>query len=141
MTEDRYAHARQNAKAWAEEIIRLYKEWISDRETNEGKRTSEEIEDECREMPLSLLVRSGWYDPSHFPLKEDKQPSEYEILLSTGGPALRIIGDLDNGKPDSARLEIQDWGVPWQEANGTDIDYAELDTALLWFAGHFYYGE
>ena len=136
MTEDRYAHARQNAKAWAEELIDRWREDMGDVTDADH----EDIVERCRELPLSVLVRGPWYDPTDH--QRAAKPNEYEILLSTGGPALRIIGDLDNyGQPDNASLEMQDWGVPWRGANGMDIDYAELDAALLWFAGHFYYGE
>lgn len=38
----------------------------------------------------------------------------FEILLTTGGPAVRIMGELDaNGELDRAWLEVQDWGTPW----------------------------
>ena len=43
-----------------------------------------------QEDPLSVLVRSGWHSPG-----EKMEAAEYEILLSTGGPATRIVGDLD----------------------------------------------
>lgn len=147
MTEDRYTQARQNAKAWAREIIG---EWQKHKEADgydEEHNASQR--QRLEEMPLSILVRSGWYEPGS---GADKQ-QEYQILLSTGGPALRIRGELDNyGEPNNARLEMQDWGVPWQEATGmvpcADLDilarlnyYGELDAALLWFASHFYYGE
>ena len=40
----------------------------------------------------------------------------YEILLCTGGPAARIVGELnEDGEPTTARLEHQDWGTPWTE--------------------------
>lgn len=38
------------------------------------------------------------------------------VLLSTGGPALRIIGGLDEyGQPNEPRLQWQDWGTPWTD--------------------------
>ncbi|MDR6858912.1 hypothetical protein J2W96_005244 [Variovorax guangxiensis] len=43
---------------------------------------------------------------------------EFEILLCTGGPTVRIVGDLDHhGEPDRARIEYQDWFEPWREAH------------------------
>ena len=39
--------------------------------------------------PLSVQVRSGWCSPGSGP----GSPEEYEILLATGGPAARIIGE------------------------------------------------
>jgi hypothetical protein len=86
---------------------------------------------EIQESPLSLQVRSGWVSPG-----EEMEASEFEILLSTGGPALRIRGELDEHKqPDRAWLEYQDWGTPW-----TQYFDVEQDT-LLQFCQVFYFGE
>ena len=53
---------------------------------------AEEIADEMRESPLSVLVRQPqWYVPGH---PADSRPTEYELLMSTGGPAVRIVGEL-----------------------------------------------
>ena len=78
-------------------------------------------EDEARqridEDPLSLQVRSDWHG-----LGEELEPAEFEILLTTGGPACRIVGEIQNGEPCSPRLEVQDWGTPWTEYRDTDPD-------------------
>lgn len=66
--------------------------------------------------PLSIEVRAPWRaigDP-------DDTPDEFRILLSTGGPATRIVGELCDGEPSSARLEVQDWGLPWTEYTQAD---------------------
>lgn len=97
----------------------------------------EETRREIEESALSVQVRGSWYNPGD----PDKGGSaeEFEILLSTGGPALRIIGQLDDygqvyGEP---RLQWQDWGTPW-----TDHDTStEEDKAIAEFAGCFYFGE
>ena len=97
----------------------------------------EAITDYANGMPLSVLVRSGWYVPG----TPEQQPEEFEILLSTGGPACRIIGELDGGSvawQSGCRpvMQHQDWFKPW-----TEISY-DIDTnALLWFCEQFYYGE
>src|SRR6266436_6720207 len=57
---------------------------------------------------LSVSVRSEWQTPC-----SQLTPAEFQILLCTGGPACRIIGDLDGGDPTTARLEYQDWFTPW----------------------------
>jgi len=60
------------------------------------------------------------------------------ILLSTGGPAARIIGRLnDYNEPETATLQYQDWGTPWTTYPTT----AENEYTLLQFAAFFYYGE
>jgi hypothetical protein len=94
-------------------------------------------EDEARERiqedPLSVQVRSGWYSPG----EADQKPEEFELLLSTGGPAVRILGELDEyGEPSRAWLEVQDWGTPW-----THYFEPGVDDMLLEYAGHFYFGE
>ncbi|MEQ8849245.1 hypothetical protein [Botrimarina sp.] len=64
--------------------------------------------------------------------------TSYEILLTTGGPAVRIVGELDSyGEAESARLEVQDWGEPW-----TEYADADSDTPLAYCAalGQLYAG-
>ena len=101
--------------------------------------TEEELEqyhdeDEARqridEDPLSVMVRSDWVESG-----VEMKPAEYEILLMTGGPAVRIIGSLDeHGEPDRARLQYQDWGTPWTELfNPRDPE------TLIAYAGNFFY--
>ena len=92
---------------------------------------AELIRDRVREIPLSLLVRSDWHVPGG-----ESTYSQFELLLSTGGPAIRILGELDSyGEPYRPALQYQDWGTPWQRHPESNVD------ALLWFAGQFYYGE
>ena len=89
------------------------------------------IRDHVLEIPLSLLVRSDWHVPAG-----ESTYSQFELLLSTGGPAIRILGELDSyGEPYRPALQYQDWGTPWQRHPELNVD------ALLWFAGQFYYGE
>lgn len=87
-----------------------------------------------QEDPLSVQVRSGWASsPAEF------EAEEFEILLCTGGPACRIIGDLGRyNQPDRARLQYQDWGTPWTEY--LDMTSEERD-ALLTYCQQFYFGE
>lgn len=93
-------------------------------------------QDEARERieqdALSVEVRSGWVSIGS--MDELNQPEEFKILLSTGGPASRIIGELRNGEPYRARLQVQDWGTPWVDVIGAQ------DDALV-YASVFYFGE
>lgn len=97
----------------------------------EGYADADAVRKRIEEGPLSVQVRSGWYSPG----EPDNTPDEFEILLSTGGPALRIIGDLDRyGQPDRPRLQYQDWGTPWTEY--CDVDEETLTT----YCACFYFG-
>ena len=92
-------------------------------------------EDEARqailEDALGIQIRSDWGEPG------DLEPGEYMILLCTGGPAVRIIGQLDSCHPASAQIEYQDWGTPWTALPTSSAEEADL----LTYASQFYYGE
>lgn len=96
------------------------------------------------EDPLEVTVRTGWHAPG-----SDADAEEYCILLSTGGPASRIIGELDQfGQPETARLEVQDWGTPWTDAArdamasaSTLEEWQAIQPVLLAYAREFYFGE
>lgn len=82
----------------------------------------EDAEQRIHEDPLSIEVRSDWVSPG-----EEMTAGEFLILLSTGGPATRIIGELDeHGEPCRARLEAQDWFTPWTEYITTGPDHDAL---------------
>lgn len=86
------------------------------------------------ECPLSVEVRSGWYAPGEC---NASAPEEFMILLSTGGPALRIMGELgEHNEPTRAWLEYQDWGTPW-----THHYVKDFSETLLTFCQQFYFGE
>jgi hypothetical protein len=85
-----------------------------------------------QEDALSCQVRSGWECNA-----DAFTPAEFCLLLTTGGPAVRIIGELDGGEPSRARLEVQDWGTPWTEHCTTGED----NEALMSYARCFYFGE
>jgi hypothetical protein len=142
--------AEFNAKAHADEIASVFEAHQFCAEEGEGRHLSPEakavlkyheydgtnhtevaeaIEVSCQETALSVDVRSGWGTPGEL------EPEEFQILLSTGGPALRIIGDLQSNEPSCARLEFQDWGTPWTQWR-RDVDHEALD----WFCSLFYFG-
>lgn len=93
--------------------------------------SQESVQDRIQEMPLEICVRSGWVRS-----QEDMQPEEFMILLCTGGPAVRIMGELDhNNSVYSAWIEYQDWGTPWTQYFNAD------QSTLIEFCNHFYFGE
>lgn len=75
--------------------------------------------------PLEICVRSGWHH-----IGDDMVPEEFVILLCTGGPAVRIHGELDQyGEPCRVWVEYQDWGTPWTELVGLGDAYDLLTYA------------
>lgn len=157
-TEEReqLSHAEQNAEGWSDQITATWEAYGFCLEEGEGKYLSREakavlkehgfdgtnhdtvaewIADAMREAPLSVEIRDGWREPGD---GASLEPTEFRILLSTGGPALRIMGELNHGEPSRCWLEHQDWGTPWARYFSRS---AERASALLWFASLFYYGE
>ena len=93
---------------------------------------AEEARERIQESPLSVQVRSGWRSVGD----DHGDPEEFEILLSTGGPALHIRGELGaHCEPSRAWLEYQDWGTVWTQ-------YFDVEqTTLLAYCSVFYFGE
>ncbi len=92
----------------------------------------EDAEERIMEDPLEIKVRGDWRDQGF----EDEGPVEFYILLTTGGPAVRIMGELQDGEPHRAYLQTQDWGTPW-------TDYYEEGAAevLMSYCRCFCFGE
>jgi hypothetical protein len=104
----------------AEELAELEKE-AGDCEDRD------DAEQRIQEDPLSLQFRSGWCSS-----KADMEPEEFELLLSTGGPAVRILGELSGGEATRAILQVQDWGTPW-----TDYYEPGIGEVLMTYCGVF----
>lgn len=80
---------------------------------------------------LSVEVRSGWT-----PCGDTLTAEEFCILIATGGPAVRIRGELDEHlELRRAWLEVQDWGTPWSQY------FDASQETLLTYARCFCYGE
>jgi hypothetical protein len=92
----------------------------------------EDAEQRIHEDPLSLELSGTWA------LGDKPVADKAILLLGTGGPAVRLIVELDDGEAHRAYLQVQDWGTPW-----TDYIVSAPCTArvLLAYARCFYYGE
>jgi len=131
-------HAKQQARAQLDSIVDLMaalkrarsgEAILLDGEEMDG----EALEERAREWPLSVLVRSGWSIPGG-----QMTPTEYELLLCTGGPAVRIRGEISEyGDPATAMLECQDWFTRWEPliASTAETDALVGFAALFWFGG------
>jgi hypothetical protein len=94
------------------------------------------VRERIQESVLAVEVRGDWYTPGESQDDDTRSPAEFQILLSTGGPALRIMGELNEyGEPSHAWLETNDWGTPW-------VQYFKVSReTLLAFCQCFYFGE
>lgn len=114
-------------EAWNEENE---EEWLELVQAAGECTSREDAEQRIQEDPLSLEVRSGWTV-----LGDPLEAEEFNILLATGGPAVRIVGELDRNEPSRAWLEVQDWFTPWTQYIGASQD------VLLTYAQQFYFGD
>jgi hypothetical protein len=114
-----------------EDLLESELEELAELEDAAGECTDE---DEARQIiqedPLEVQVRSDWTNPG-----ETLEAGEFMILLCTGGPAVRIVGELNRGEPCRAWLEYQDWGTPWTQWFGVSSD------TLCEYAANFFFGE
>lgn len=121
-------HAISNAAAWLETIRDQLQRLKTACQSNDDS-AYETIREEIKESPLLVQVRSGWRS-----VGAQSEPEEFELLLSTGGPALRIIGDLGRFNcPEHSRMEWQDWGTPWTEYGPADPATLDAWAAQFWF--------
>lgn len=133
--------AKQNAESW----VKIVREGMTSLQALETEKAgsveydgetftdAESLRERLRESPLSVMVT--W--PHTSPGERPEAPEGYVILLSTGGPALRIVGDLSQWtEPENASLQWQDWGTPW-----TRFHPGEAADSVLDFARLFYFGE
>lgn len=119
-----------NAAPYLDSITALVKA-LTDAREEDDEEAAELAEQAIHEDALSVQVRSDWHD-----VGGSSDPTEFFILIATGGPAVRIIGTLDREEPDTARLEFQDWGTPWTTVPLTE----EQAGAVLEYARAFYFG-
>lgn len=111
-------HALDQAKAQLECVIELVKDYTDATEADNEEAVDQAISN-ITEDPLEVGIIK-----------------QYFILLCTGGPAVRIIGDLDeHDQPETANLQYQDWGTPWTDYPLTQ----QQKETLLEYASHFYF--
>ena len=127
-------HALNNAIGHIESMVEDFKKDQQLQEFNDYDQ-QDELRESILNNALSVEFRSGWYSsPESI---TDLRPEEFKILLTWGGPALRIIGKLDNYEPIEPKLQFQDWGTPWTDF---EIKTESQQDALNWFCNCFYFG-
>jgi len=138
-TQTKENHALNNAIGHLQEMVKNYEIGSYIEESNVTTQDQEEKLEEIREnilnSALSVEFRNGWYSDLYH-LKGVTEPIEFKILLSWGGPSLRIIGEIEENFAVNPKLQFQDWGTPW-----TDLEITEdQQKALNWFCNCFYFG-
>jgi len=130
-------HALQNAIGHIQSITKDHEKYLFYESCNvttmEQEEEIEQIKESILNSALSVEFRSGWTsNPNELEIEE------FKILLTWGGPALRVIGDLNQYKElENIKMQFQDWGTCW-----TDFEITEnQQEALNWFCNCFYFGE
>jgi hypothetical protein len=127
MNEDKLKRAKEQGQAQYDSIRELVVQ-LKDDEDSARRAILEDA--------LSVQVRSDWYVPGSDPGK----PDEFEILLCTGGPAVRLIGTLDRFcEPETVRMQVQDWFQPWTPFDPMTED--DEEDVLLTYARCFWFGD
>ena len=125
MSDNNQDRASEQAKAQLQSIVEMV-EALNDSDDDARETAIEAIYGD----PLSVTVRDGWRT-----LGDESETEEYQILLCTGGPAVRIYGELGAcNEPVTAILQYQDWFTPWENYNDTTD---EEDEALRAYAQCF----
>lgn len=132
--------AKDQARAQVEFIVDMMEALEKIRETGEPvmldgyEYDEEDIRERIDLNALSVEVRGAWRVPG-----AESAPDKFCVLLCTGGPAVRLIGDLsEHCEPKRVRVQYQDWGTPWIEwLDGTSEQLAHV----LAYCQRHYFGE
>ena len=131
LTTTKSNHALNNAIGHMESMVEDFKKDQQLQESNDYNQ-QDELRESVLNSALSVEFRSGWYSS----LDDELVPEEFKILLTWGGPALRIIGEIEENFAVNPKLQFQDWGTLW-----TDFEITEdQQKALNWFCNCFYFG-
>ena len=125
------ANSLSAAHSTADQIKELHDAWRI-----AGQEKSETIEEEARQLPASVSVRSYWVE-----VGSEMSAFEYRIEMSGGGPAVCIFGTIDNfGYPIEPEIKHQDWFTPWEYSYNKTSQDEDATEAVEWFVSLFYFG-
>jgi hypothetical protein len=134
---DERARAQAGAQLESiEELVKCLQHAEECKDTSCGADCPHDV-DEAREAiigdALDVQVRGEWHTPGAI---DAAAPYEFKILLCWGGPAVQIIGTLDDSnEPDGARLQYQDWFTEWEDYPLTQ----EEEERVITYAQQFYF--
>ena len=118
------------AAIWAAEFPGEAQEFAALEEAAGECKGDDDARQRIEEDPLSIEYRTGWMTQRETVERDDW--AEAKILLTTGGPAVQIIVELNDGEPHRAYLQVQDWGTPW-----TDYYEQGIADTLMAYVGVF----
>ena len=122
------ARSLDAAYSTADQIKELHDAWRI-----AGQEKSEEIEEDARQLPASVNVRSCWVE-----VGSKMDAFEYRIEMSGGGPAVSIFGTIDNlGYPIEPEIKHQDWFTPWEYSYNKTSQEEYATEAIEWFVSLF----
>jgi hypothetical protein len=118
-------------ESWAQASSDEAEELVELEATAGDCESREDAEQRIHEDPLEITLAGEWS------LGDTPKADKAYILLGTGGPATRIVCELDGDmQPERAYIQAQDWGTPWTDCPGV----IDRDT-LLTYCQQFYFGE
>ena len=112
-------------------MTELINDYCQDEYTGLNELDSDFIIDRVNETPLSLEVKAD--DWQSLEDSRDIEPTKGRLLLSTGGPAAQIIGDIEGDYMANVEIQFQDWLKPWESIRTN----SEQFDALKWFVDLF----
>jgi hypothetical protein len=140
--------AERNAEWHAETVLEMYRAYKT---LEDGAETAiaegdeytdvDAIRERVFESALTVEVRGPWHTPGD---SDSAKPDEFKILLTWGGPALRVRGKLNwYGEVDSESswMQVQNWFEPWTDYTPDAANADDWDEAWQWFLLCFYFGE
>jgi hypothetical protein len=126
--------AMENAEQQARSQVDSILEMVAALRNAHNDEHREAAETAIQEDPLSIEVRGDW----HAVGAESAKPSEFKIELCTGGPAVRIVGELNEyNEPECGFIQFQDWFTAWQLLPLNDAE----SEAVLEYCRQFYFAE
>jgi hypothetical protein len=145
MSEDKLENARRQGQAQFDSILEMVEALRAAEDSDHSGKAHDDAIRAIEEDALSVEVRSDWVAPGSWDAahaRDRAKPAEYCILLCTGGPAVRIVGRLDDYcQPESAELQVQDWFTPWTEIRPTAPDGTDAESVMLEYVRVFWFGD
>lgn len=115
--------AQASYDRWAEDLPALLSTAHGESGANDDEMDMAREDLEQSVLDVSRLSR-------HFRLEEDT----WEILISTGGPASRVLVTTDyDGEVAHAEYQYQGWFTPWTAADNQDSDLVESFARVFCF--------